>query len=227
MAIGREPWRGRLFFTDSPWPEGHRITSLRWWGHFEPDTGVWFDLELTTANYDEDGPPAENASRPWLDFYYENGCYITPADTPHRGFLVGTPSAPLSLDELAGREFVIDPLPRTADQPTSFLAYVSDPGAHDPVADHRIRFVERTGPFEFSLVWFGRVALDHGAPPDFKCAFEARIERATFEGFEGITYSLQQPDIIEQALACLAEPGRFVVVAEGCTRRIVPKIERS
>src|SRR5262245_60127702 len=47
---------GRIVFLGSPWPNGHAIARFRWTGWIVPDSGLWFDLHLESADYDAKDP---------------------------------------------------------------------------------------------------------------------------------------------------------------------------
>lgn len=41
----------RIFFEGNPWPNGHAIKELKWWGRLVPESGLWFDLHLVSDKY--------------------------------------------------------------------------------------------------------------------------------------------------------------------------------
>ncbi len=43
----------KITFKDNPWKNGHRVLKFIWSGHINED-GLWFDLHLESADYDEE-----------------------------------------------------------------------------------------------------------------------------------------------------------------------------
>lgn len=181
---------GRIRFVGNPWPEGHRIDELRWTGHLDPETGVWFDLHLKTADYTEGDRPRsdEDEEEDAEDSWHSKGCWsnyhaCTISSTAwgdEKGFLVGSEKKKFDLATLTSRTFRVDSPPDAEDETPGFHTYLLD---HDSVGDHRISFPRRLGVDEFSLKWRGRIALTYAGDEEFKYRFEADVPRARFEGF--------------------------------------------
>lgn len=173
---------GRIWFAKNPWPRGHRIAKMLWSGRLD-DRGLWFDLHLESAYYDEDAPG--RPARPnVVDYDWADGvvwdnygrCTLSSTKWFRGGFLVGTAAEPLDWARLRERTFRVDPLP--VGKP-HFHIYLL---GHDRVADHRIRFAPSRG--RARIDWSARIALGHEGKARFNYKLIARTRPVPFRGFE-------------------------------------------
>lgn len=208
-----DPWPERIHFPGNPWPRGHAIESLEWTGRLTP-TGLFFDLVLRSADYDEDdepdAPEDDETEAPsdweakivWRNFH---ACTIE----ANKGFLAGTEAAKLDLGALPGREFRVDPLPgagaSAAELEHDELAFHIYLLGHDTVAGHRIRFAAREDATTFWLRWTGRIALTYVGREDFAYDFAVPYRRVSFRG-------IVSPKLDERTARDLL--ARFVVAPE-------------
>lgn len=179
----------RMYFPGNPWPAGHRVKKLVWSGRLE-ETGVWFDLDLETGDYDEgdrdDDDEEEELDDDWkakIVWMNYHACHLDGR------FLAGTADEKLDLARLPEREFRIDPMPAKGASaagldPEEDLAFQVYLLGHDTVADHRIRFPLREDASTFWLSWRGRIALTYAGHDDFEHRFELPLRRVKFGGIE-------------------------------------------
>ncbi|MFE3456425.1 hypothetical protein ACFXKD_02695 [Nocardiopsis aegyptia] len=216
----------RIWFPGNPWPDGHRIRTFVWGGLLDPEGAVRFAFELTSADYAADEPPepgTDDDDRPGSDFtsppvwrnYHR--CDISPS----RGFVVGTPDAPLDFGALDGRTFRVDRLEDVADLEDDDVAFHLYLLGHDSVADHRVRFTAGASPFVFALEWDGRIALTYAGEEEFEHRFRARVGRARFRGFH-VPDELDDEAADRMLTACVRDPARFRFSREGGERRYLP-----
>ncbi len=213
---------GRIVFADNPWPRGHRIERAVWSGRID-DRGLWFDLHVESARYDEDDdvraaagdgsdedvvdPPGGDwaAKAVWGNYHR---CSLS--STKWRcdgGFLVGTAEQRFDWADLAGQRFAVDPLPSTRattaqlpraagdDQPEpAFNIYLL---GHDTVGGHRLRFTPGRGGARID--WEARIALTYAGDQRFIHRLTAHIDAARFEGFRAVDGL--PPDVASDLLA--------------------------
>lgn len=173
---------GRIYFHDSPWPQGHEIETLTWTGRVPPDKPdyMFFNLDLSASYYGEDPAWDDDDARSeasswtapgvWRNY---NGCGIT----SWRGFVAATDSQPFDFQSTS-LTYTVDPSPVLNPDDRVFTQYVL---GHDTMADHQIRFIP--GPEGFDVDWAGRVALtymDESAPLDY--TFHVRYSGLSFSG---------------------------------------------
>ncbi|MBC6456544.1 hypothetical protein [Actinomadura sp. HBU206391] len=216
----------RIVFPGNPWPDGHAIVEFSWGGRLDPDVGLRFAFELTSAFYDADdgdGVEEEDEDEERSDFeskfawnnYHQ--CRISSG----MGFVAGTPDEPLDFDALTGRTFVVDrpeEVDEFEDEDFAFHIYLL---GHDSVADHRIRFPVRHAPLEFGLEWEGRIALTYFGEEEYEYRFQARLARTAFTGFE-VLDELADEEAHRLLAACVRDPARFRLSHDGGERRYVP-----
>lgn len=151
-------------------------------------SGIWFDLHLQTAEYSAEDTDIEaetdesqsdwQAKIVWNNYHQ---CTLSSNYWDGTGFRVASKAQPIDFKALSGQEFLVDPLPIDFDQPRPFDIYLL---GHDSVADHRIRFTQRSTPNCFSVDWRGRIALSYSGSYEFRYEFEAHVESTEFEGIE-------------------------------------------
>jgi hypothetical protein len=184
--------RGRITFPGNPWPSGHAIRQLRWTARLEPETGVWFDLHLVSANYyagdpiDERSPEEDDSWRSKVVWGNYHRCTLSSTfwSDRGRGFLAGTRKRPLDLAALPDRTFRVDtkppaPPPAHLSEGAAFHIYLL---GHDAVRGHRIRFPERVSKDTFSLEWKAKIALAYGGSTVFRHELVALAPRVRFGG---------------------------------------------
>src|SRR5262245_65251611 len=96
----REP-HGRIYFPGNPWPGGHAVIACTWTARVERGTGIWFDLDLETEDYDaadeasaDDDSDEDAAESDWESKVVWNNygsCILSSTRWPGDGcgFLVG------------------------------------------------------------------------------------------------------------------------------------------
>jgi hypothetical protein len=165
---------GRIVFAGNPWPRGHRIRRFVWSAHLDPATGLWFDLHLVSAPYDEGDRGARadeeddddgdwRSKIVWTNY---DSAIISSTEWDGRGFLVATERRPLAFTKLAGRTFRVPAR-------DAFGIYLL---GHDAAAKHEITFGRD------SIEWSGRIALAYVGQTTFRHRFTARIPHARFAG---------------------------------------------
>jgi hypothetical protein len=179
----------RIIFPGSPWPKGHAIVQFRWSARIEPASGLWFDLDLKSANYNADDPVEEDVEEPvsrtnWKSKIVWNNyrnCFLSSRKWNDRGFQVNPDKTPFDFDSLDGREFRVDPLPIDDEDTPAFGIYLQ---GHDSVADHTISFKKLEAKNTWSIAWRGRVALTYLGHPEFSHQFKVWVTRTSFDGIE-------------------------------------------
>lgn len=181
----------RIWFLDSPWPDGHSIQDFHWSGRLNEDGSLWFDLHLETVGYDSEREPACNQDDDWhspsLWCNFHN-CTLSStywAEEGSLGLPVGSPASPFKWESLDGLELSADPA-KVGDAvdleaPPAFRIYLL---GHDAVANHRVRFQREKTVGAFTLKWTGLIALAYAGDDEFKYKFRASIPNVRFEGFK-------------------------------------------
>jgi hypothetical protein len=176
--------QARIFFRGNPWPRGHRVKKFVWTGRLEPETGLWFDFHLESADYDE-GDREEQDERDRSDWRskgvwsnYGNATISSTMWGGARGFLAATTRKPLEWSRLTGRTFrtPVESLEddEVDEESRAFEAYLL---GHDAVSAHRVLFGR--GP---SIDWSGRIALRYAGERQYRHRFATHIPKATFGG---------------------------------------------
>lgn len=103
------------------------------------------------------------------------------------------------MKELAGKEFIVDPVPIDMEgdyEDRAFHIYLL---GHDICADHRIFFKEKNVDDSYNLEWTGKIALAYIGGYELKYKFEAFIDNVKFAGIY-----IQDNLPLEQSLERLA-----------------------
>jgi len=188
----------RIYFTDNPWPNGHRIVNFEWGAHFKLDeeaekqAGLYFDLHLETADYDEEdtGEDEEEQDDEETDDWHAkivwnnyHSCTLSSEEWDEKGFLVGSEQSPFDPEDLDGKTFTVDDL---SDEElehldldtTAFDVYLL---GHDASAFHTIQFT-RAQDAAFDIHWKGKLALVYAGDENFRYDFHAFISSVNFRG---------------------------------------------
>ncbi|RLK58789.1 hypothetical protein [Actinokineospora cianjurensis] len=166
--------RGRIWFQDNPWPEGHAIATFEWTAGLDDNGHLWFDPVLITEDYDAERMPEEPPDRtrewdsPELWTNYE-GCLIEPLD--QHAFLAATPGSPFSFTATEPRTLTLDPLPEPPDARHAFQFHLL---GHDTCADHTF-VITRQPDGHHRIDWTARIALTYAGETEYLHAFRAEL----------------------------------------------------
>ncbi len=185
---------GRITFPGNPWPKGHAIRQFSWTGRFEPESGIWFDFDLESAEYyasdskqesEADEPDDIDGWRSRVLWYNFGTCHLSSTkwaeDNPEaeRGVLVGTKRRKLDLGESRRIKCDAD-LSDPEDYPRPFAIYLL---GHDAVAGHVITIEPGLEHGQCSIRWTAKIALIYGElHAEFDRPMKAVIPSARFEG---------------------------------------------
>lgn len=172
----------RIWFSGNPWPEGHPIEHLVWTGRIEAD-GLYFDLDLRSANYYAERDVESEADESWkssLVWGNYHRCSLSSTKWgPDEGIFVGDEEDPFDWNELAEWVFDVDMGKDTDDHDNhAFHIYLL---GHDSVLRHHVRFTEPRGRTH-RLRWKARIALTYVGDYELKHRLEVDAD-VTFEGF--------------------------------------------
>ena len=189
----------RIYFVDNPWPNGHHIINFKWGAHFkyeeveewEERVGLYFDLHLETADYDEEDLDEDeededeeaddwHAKIVWNNYH---SCTLSSEEWNYKGFLVGSDETPFNPEALDGKEYAIDFLSEEVQEDwdpelTAFDIYLL---GHDATAFHTIKFTKVENQ-TYQINWKGKIALAYVADYEFRYDFHVSISSTSFAG---------------------------------------------
>ncbi len=183
----------RIYFKDNPWPSGHGIKEFEWLARLIPDSGIWFDLHLKSADYyeedtediEEDDIPEDTHS--WLHKEVWNNYHqaiISSTYWGNKGFLAGTEMNKLDFYDNKTTTFQVEMLPLESNESFDDSAFGIYLLGHDAVAGHHIRFEKDESTSVFTVHWTGRIALNYSGEIDYDYEFDASISNVAFGGIE-------------------------------------------
>lgn len=176
---------GRIRFPGSPWPNGHALETLTWSGRLDPESGLYFDLHLRSANYnaevdfddDEDVDDSWKAPIVWNNYHR---CTLSSTFWDGNGVHVADEADPLNFSTLHEWVWHVDDRVAVDDHDQhSFNIYLL---GHDAALRHRIQFTRAGG--KFGLHWRGKIALTYVGHTDLAHSFSVESSRIEFEGFQ-------------------------------------------
>jgi hypothetical protein len=219
--------RGRIWFHDNPWPNGHAIDEFVWSGRLDADGSLWFDFHLKTVNYDSEGPAALDLEDDWRSpgvWMNNYSCTLSSTewkDEGSKGLFLGNAAGPFAWARLGVAELTADPAragERYDDsEPPAFWIYLT---GHDGAADHRFRFNPTAERAVYDIQWTGRVALVEAGRYELDYAFRAGIEGARFSGF-AVSKELDTAAAVAAFRAACLDPQLFQLV-----RNVEPRVIR-
>ena len=197
--------KGRIYFENNPWPEGHKIKA------FELScaltlNGIALNLHLVSEDYyaerdietwDENGdilPDYEDLSSWESPVVWNNyaACKLSNTFWGSEGplIMVSETGQKFCIDDLAGKTFKANTVPKLSDgiADPDFLWQHTDMSfhiyllGHDAVADHAISF-SKNAAGNFDIKWTGLIALAYVGQTHFKHKFEAQIKDVPFLGY--------------------------------------------
>ena len=190
----------RIWFKDNPWPDGHGLKEVRFYGLLRED-GVYLHLEIKSENYyakegyenlqdiaDEHDEILEKKGIEdewkyyggWLNFH---ACHIQ----PNKELLLGNEQHPFTIQTLPNLMLEADHPPPESEtwggisfDNLAFHCYIL---GHDAVGYHSIRSKSAKSPFSYNIDWHGKVALAYMGDEEFRYSFEIQLRDIPFEGF--------------------------------------------
>lgn len=183
----------RIYFTNSPFKNGHKIVEFTWRMHLDEHLKLWMDLHLESDNYDEeeeyqdDADLIEDTSEEysdkslWINF---NQCILSSFYWNNKGIDLNTKQEKLDFDDLPAQLFHIDPLPIDFKHPENLAFGIAMLG-NDTCADHEISFLK---PFDndelgvYDIKWKGKVANTHFGEQSFDYEFYVYMKSIRFAG---------------------------------------------
>ena len=210
---------GRIVFPGNPWPRGHEIKDFVWSGRLVPESGIWFDFHLVSADYHaEDDPDADDEEEPddlsdwesksaWCNFWscrLSSTYWAEETEGADTGVLIGTRSAPLDLR--SPLRFRCDTEPHDPnDWPRPFAIYLQ---GHDAVGHHEFSIEPVVASDAFGIEWKARVASIYGGADEYEHELIATIPRAVFSGI-WIPEGIGESEALAVASPYLAHPEGF------------------
>lgn len=181
----------RIYFTDSPYPNGHGIKEFKWSGRIDEDGQLWFDFHLVSEDYDVDDhhlssvDEEEEAVSNWHSkVVWDNYQACTLSSTywgDNQGILLDTTNAPFRFQELIDNGLVADTLPLQDEDDYDNLAFSVYVLGHDSCAGHRFVFSKTTDGMD--LEWSGKIALTYAGEDEFNHDFKIVVQNVIFDGF--------------------------------------------
>jgi hypothetical protein len=189
---------GRIYFPGNPWPKGHRVVSCTLNAsvcpkvgaytstYANPGPGLMLELELMTADYDEEDTSDRNGQgdSDWTSKIVWNNyhsCTLGPSHSSQvQGIRVSDGITPFVFD-LPEYRFNVDPLPldkTTFHETAAFRTYLL---GHDTVANHDIALHSRQPDGTYTLDWTGKIALTYSGDDEFKYDFRAHVTGVKFD----------------------------------------------
>lgn len=180
----------RIYFKDSPYPNGHRIKEFKWSGRIDEDGQLWFDFHLITEDYEVDdnhlpSVDGETVSNWHSKVVWDNYQACTLSSTywgDNQGILVDTTNAPFSFQELIDKGLVANPLPLQSEDDYDNLAFSIYLLGHDTCAGHRLAFSKTIDGMD--LEWTGKIALTYAGEEEFNHDFKIVVRNVVFDGFQ-------------------------------------------
>ncbi|WP_068595532.1 hypothetical protein [Vaginella massiliensis] len=201
----------RIYFTNSPFPNGHKVVYFNWSMRLDSQLKLWMDLHLESDNYDEEeeyfddvnliDEPSEQESEKSLWFNY-NQCIMSSTYWKNKGIDLNHITHELDFNRLPMREFLVDPLPVDLAKPEELAFGISMLG-NDTCANHDISFLK---PFDaedlatYDIKWKGKVANTYLGEENFDYEFYVYMKNIRFSGIN-IDPSLD----VEKAFAHIKE----------------------
>jgi hypothetical protein len=178
----------RIYFTGSPYPNGHLIKEFKWSGRIDNDDQLWFDFHLKTEDYDTDNNHLPSADEETASNWHSkvvwnnyNSCILSSTYWgDHQGILLDTTNVPFSFQELISKGLVADKLPLEDDDYDN-LAFSIYLLGHDSCAGHRFVFSKTTDGMD--LEWSGKIALTYAGENEFNHDFKIVVQNVIFDGF--------------------------------------------
>lgn len=172
---------GRIFFKDSPYPNGHKIKEFNWSARLHPIHGIYFDFHLETESYyaedDSEDPEDFEPESDWkakIVWGNYHACRISSNFWNYGGVLVGTEMNKIDFNKIELLNLQADILPRPEeydfDNPP-FGIYLL---GHDDCAGHHIQ-IKKNNNATFDIQWEGQIALVYSGDDEFRYQFSAQI----------------------------------------------------
>lgn len=197
--------QGRIYFENTPWPEGHPLKDVEFSAGLVPD-GVTLALHLTSQDYgfernieteDEDSDPlpefedVEDRMHPDLWYNY-HACTLSNTHWGQEGRArLDTSKGPIEISDITLNPLIFDPVKTNAkgvgdpshkweSDGQAFHIYLL---GHDAVANHHITFTEQKDGL-FSWIWTGLTANAYIGETQFKHKFRCKAQDVPFLGYQ-------------------------------------------
>ncbi|MCQ9637992.1 hypothetical protein MP478_01220 [Chryseobacterium sp. WG14] len=179
----------KIYFLNSPYPNGHQIIAFNWSGKIDEDESVWFDFHLKTEKYyadDQNEDIEEKTSSNWdskIVWGNYHACILSSTYWGDQGGIrIDKPGEKVDFDSVTKSELHSNDLPSYRDFEEEDLAFNIYLLGHDSCAGHKIKFSKNDN-HRYTIEWTGKIALTYSGDDEFSHDFKAHIRGAAFDGF--------------------------------------------
>lgn len=182
----------KIYFMNSPYPNGHKIIAFSWSGRIDEDRSVWFDFHLKTENYNEedqheDFNEEEEDLSDWDSKIVWNNYHTCTLSSIYwgeqKGIRIDKPGEKLDFDSAIKNDLLSNDLPSENDFDDEDLAFNIYLLGHDSCAGHIIKLSKIDNSNQYNIEWTGKIALTYSGDNEFSHEFSASVYNVEFEGF--------------------------------------------
>lgn len=210
----------KIYFSNSPYINGHKVVDFVWNARLDENFNVIMDLHLESDQYDQEDEyndiieeiddVSEETTEKSLWINYDH-CIVSSNFWGNKGIKIETDVEKLDLKNLNNKTYFLDTLPVDLSQEENEFAFGISMLGKDIIANHEITFIDTEEFGVFDIKWKAKVANVYLGEDSFDYDFYTYMKNIKFSGIK-IHKSLDLKEVEKFLADKIENPNDFELI---------------